>query len=495
MPSVQLVSPYPSSGEALRLKGNLHTHTRCSDGGLPIQEMILRYADHGHDFLGISDHDVLADLDGLDPCGMTLVHGCEVSAGGEHILAIGQSGPITPGDRQQVIDDISAAGAFAVMCHPNWEENYDHCTLDRLVTLDGYLGVEILNSSCIPEPGSGYALGKWDLLLTSGRKVWGFANDDAHHPHQTGGGWNVVFAADRSEEAILAALRSGAFYGSTGVTIDAIECDGSTLTVRAADAEAIAVIGEAGQRMACAEAPELTFDAGDKLTRYIRVDCYGRGCRRAWTQPFFLVGGAIDHLRERMDERPVFPVTPVDCAPELAGDLSDPLWEAAEPVTGFLAMPDASQPPVATEVRAIVAEGFLHLGLRCEEPRMDELLITGKSGDLQIWTDDSIEVFIAGEANVRSRWHIMVNAAGAAAALHTDGRVGLPGLEAAAARSETGWTLEIAIPLGETIPAGHARFNVCRNRRPVRSNFVWSWVGRSYHKSECYGEIRLPAQG
>ncbi len=493
MPSVTLVSPYPSGPEYFWVRGNLHTHSPRSDGRLEVQEVIRRYAALRHDFLMMSDHDVPATYDGLDPCGMTLLHGNEISAGGQHLLDVGGRKRVRPGRRQQVIDEINAGGeGFVVLCHPDWESDFDHYPIRDMMALEGYVGVEIFNGGCVGAPGSAHGLNKWDQLLSSDRIVWGYANDDAHKAGQIGRGWNVALVTGRGEADILAALRGGACYASTGVAIESISCEGSVLSVAAPDAEAIAVVGQNGERLACEEAATLTFDAAGATSPYIRVDCYGRGDRRAWSQPILLKSDTIDRLRALRAERPVFPVTAVDRPPEMTGDLSDPLWRQAQAVGAFHSHPAAGEPAVATEARGLIAGGTLLLGLRCAEPLLDALKISGKPGDLQIWADDSIEIFIADSKSLGQYWHVMINAAGAAAALHQDGRFDLPGLAVAAGRDGAGWTLEVALPVAEAIPSGAARFNICRNRHPVRSNFSWSWTGRSYHKPECFGEIRLP---
>ncbi len=39
-----------------RYKGNLHTHTTCSDGVRSPEEAIAAYREAGYDFLAITDH-------------------------------------------------------------------------------------------------------------------------------------------------------------------------------------------------------------------------------------------------------------------------------------------------------------------------------------------------------------------------------------------------------------------------------------------------------
>jgi putative hydrolase len=70
-----LAQRYPAAeptaaGADLRaaLRGDLHTHSEASDGGTPIQEMVLAAMDLGHDYLAITDHSPrLTVANGLSP--------------------------------------------------------------------------------------------------------------------------------------------------------------------------------------------------------------------------------------------------------------------------------------------------------------------------------------------------------------------------------------------------------------------------------------------
>src|SRR5688572_7579106 len=125
---LHLDSPYPASIEGTRwLRGNLHTHSTRSDGRIPPQEVIRRYADLGYDFLALSDHDVVSDYTDLDPCGMVLLAANEVSGGSPHVLDIGAARlPSAHATQQQVLDHITVAGGFSILCHPSWEADFNH---------------------------------------------------------------------------------------------------------------------------------------------------------------------------------------------------------------------------------------------------------------------------------------------------------------------------------------------------------------------------------
>jgi hypothetical protein len=286
---MNIISPYAEVPGGVWLRGNLHTHTTRSDGRASPQETIAAYAALRHDFLAFSDHDTAPDFAGLDPRGLVLVPAVEVSAAGGHVLAVGCAERIEPeADRQKVIAAINAAGALAVLCHPNWGRDFDHFPYEDLAALAGYAGVEVFNGSIIEDPGSPLSSDKWDRLLASGRRVWGLATDDAHFPINRGRGWCAVRAAERSAAGVLDALCAGNFYASSGVTIAAIRLAGTELRVSAPDAEGIAVIGRCGSRLAWVEGPELAWDAAECPGRYFRAECFGRAGTMAWTQPFFI---------------------------------------------------------------------------------------------------------------------------------------------------------------------------------------------------------------
>ena len=82
------------------------------------------------------------------------------------------------------------------------------------------------NAGCELEIGRGDSSLQWDEALERGKNLFALATDDSHHPgFDSGFAWTMVRAADKSQEAVLAALRAGSFYGSTGPEITSVEVD------------------------------------------------------------------------------------------------------------------------------------------------------------------------------------------------------------------------------------------------------------------------------
>jgi len=84
----------------------------------------------------------------------------------------------------------------------------------------------------------------WDLVLTERLRlgmslIFGIAVDDAHNYHELGAdranagrGWIMVRAARLAPDALILAMESGDFYGSTGVVLEDIVVESDRLSLR-----------------------------------------------------------------------------------------------------------------------------------------------------------------------------------------------------------------------------------------------------------------------
>ena len=290
----KLDHPYECLPGGMWLRGNLHAHTTRSDGRHTGQAVIDDYAGRGYDFLALTDHDVFTsdqDYGDLDSRGMTMIPGNEISANGCHLLHLDGDRRIEPHrDRQKVIDDVAGTAGFVIVNHPNWQMDFNHCPLENLVAWQGYAGIEIFNGIVNGMSGSGYSLAKWEMLLAAGRRVWGYAHDDSHAEGQVELGWNVVYTADRSRGAIVAALRSGSFYASTGVTITSIQVEGMRIRIETENACRIRATQLSNALLALADDRVMEIQVPDEVP-YVRFECWGAGERFAWTQPFWVAEG------------------------------------------------------------------------------------------------------------------------------------------------------------------------------------------------------------
>lgn len=243
--------------EGAWLKAQFHAHSLNSDGELPAEAVARQYAHHGFDVLTISDHWTMTKIDG--PPGLLLVPGAELMVdpvGGPmcpEFLAIGiDDVPEEPnGDRANwypyensviktfaTFDDgaayVEEFGGASVLCHPSWS-GLPQATVFAARAMHG---IEVWNASAHRENDRGDSAVLWDLALDAGLSFAPFATDDSHYPaFDVNDAWTMVRAADRTREAVVAALRAGHVYASNGPAIHDIARDGDAVEVRCSPAQ------------------------------------------------------------------------------------------------------------------------------------------------------------------------------------------------------------------------------------------------------------------
>jgi len=292
--------PNPFAIDKPWLRGNLHTHTTNSDGPCSPERTVEIYAAGGYDFLAITDHDVITDVEGLQGQGLTVLPAAEVTVGpailGQtiHVVTLGAS-VIPDRDGSPGSFPLEALATFTQWCemcivgHPFWSllEPAD------LLPLEGYIGVEVYNTTCHYGSGRGPSEMMWDSLLAPGRQVWGLAVDDSDLELDCTIGWVMLKAEDDSPPAIYAALREGLFYSSTGPEIHDVQILGDQVQVACSPCQEVAVIGSAPgvgitSRRLEVELPiehiQLPLSHPEIS---VRVECIDEAGRKAWTNPFF----------------------------------------------------------------------------------------------------------------------------------------------------------------------------------------------------------------
>jgi hypothetical protein len=206
------------------------------------------------------------------------------------MLCIGNTSVLS-GSHQQVIDECVKQGGFVVLCHPNWmyKEYWPWKDIDALT---GYSGIEIYNSVIFRMSGTGLATDTWDYLLSQGKLVWGFADDDFHRWYDMARAWNVVFTPSKKHEDIKEAIRNGCFYTSTGLILNRFTFDGSKVSISASSRETYVknytylFIGRNGEVLDRQQGENGEYRvSGDEL--YIRVQVVSEHGAMLWTQPIY----------------------------------------------------------------------------------------------------------------------------------------------------------------------------------------------------------------
>jgi len=283
-------------------KGNIHTHTKNSDGDLSPEDMARQYREHGYDFLCITDHGKVTDVENLSDPSFLVMNGEEITPGrtglGEpyHLVAVNlrETIPEILGDAQEAIDLIRSKGAEAVLCHPYWSA----LTLSDMLPLERYLGIEVFNTTCFLSIAKGHSTVHWDELLAAGKRVWGFAVDDAHwhfnehRPNDACGAWIMVKAPSLCIEEVLRSIKDGLFYSSNGPSIEGITVDDGRIRVRTSPAKIINFIADSSKGESfTAQGGRILREAEYTLRgteKYIRVECLDAEARTAWSNPIFI---------------------------------------------------------------------------------------------------------------------------------------------------------------------------------------------------------------
>lgn len=294
-------------------KGNTHTHTLNSDGDSTPDDVARWYREHGYRFLVLSDHNFLTSVDGLNA-----LHGADerflVIRGEEitdrfgdkpiHINGLGLSEKVDPQHGASVVDvvqrDVDAirkAGGLPHVNHPNYMwaiSGGDLQQVERFRLFEIFNGHHLVNNL-----GGGGVPGMeevWDRLLSSGKLMYGIADDDAHTFKDPGNpdvpgpgrGWVHVRAERLAARPIVEALERGDFYASTGVELSDYQVTDKAMTIAIKEKETskyrVQFIGKGGRvlKEATSNPATYAFAGGEG---YVRAKVIESNGRLAWTQP------------------------------------------------------------------------------------------------------------------------------------------------------------------------------------------------------------------
>lgn len=220
-------------------KGNLHTHTTNSDGRKTPEEAIAYYRSLGYDFVALSDHfHYHPTVNGDD---FVIVAAAEYNVNDAprtyHILALGLDANIDADDRtppQEIIDKIREKNGMAVIAHPAWSL----MTAAEMMELTGWEATEIYNGISDTYANRGFSTEIVDTLGSRGCTPLLLSTDDAHfYDYDSGLGFIVVQPDAFTAEGILAAIRAGRFYASTGPRIYQLTVENGVITVETSGLE------------------------------------------------------------------------------------------------------------------------------------------------------------------------------------------------------------------------------------------------------------------
>lgn len=301
--------PFDKPGRFWR--GNLHTHSIRSDGVYSPDDVCRRYRESGYDFVALTEHFLpdyqypIVDTTAFRCPSFTTIIGAELHApvtelGGRwHILAVGLpldfAQPLPDEDGPALAQRAMQTGAFVAAAHPQWYSLTER-DLEALGPVDA---IEIFNGVSVDHNDRADSWHITDIMLGRGRRYWTYAADDFHG---MGGrqdyerGWVWVKSASLEPEALVAALKAGHFYSSTGPQIfDVRFTSEKSILVRHSPAERVFVSGRGASVVAAvpAAAENTELDISKLKTPYVRITVRDRAGGRAWSNPIWL-----DDVRE-----------------------------------------------------------------------------------------------------------------------------------------------------------------------------------------------------
>ena len=314
-------SPAPRFAEELdwrgSLKGNVHVHTRMSDGDSSPARVVDWYRRHGYDFVAITDHNrhyAPPSSANKAPGDIVVLPGEEVTMAARgkpvHVNALCTSHTVGPAHFERrsdavswAVDQIRAQRGVALVNHPNfvWTLEARHiAAAPGAQLLDIYNGHPDVHSEGYAKRPSVEVI--WQTLLDQGSSIAPVAVDDAHAftlvplsgipRSRPGTGWVGVFADARDPRSICDALGAGRTYASQGPEVTRIQLQDDEMVVWTPESQALVrFIGGSGELLA-----EVSPQGGQREARMARYRLRGdepfvraridspRG--KAWTPAF-----------------------------------------------------------------------------------------------------------------------------------------------------------------------------------------------------------------
>jgi hypothetical protein len=275
------------------LKGNTHMHSVHSDGGREYADVARLYAECGNDFIFMTDHMHVADIEDMPDPPLLALNGVELdgrdSEGGYyHATALGFSGELPDADGfGDLVRAVRDAGAIVICAHPYWTGNSIEDVLRH-----PFHGVEVYNDICGFLNGKAWSSYHWDRMLEADPLVLGLSADDAHlnGDEPLDRGWIMVHA-EPSKNSILDAIRRGDFYSTQGPRFHSIHVEDDRIRVSTDPVRIVRLAG--GRKPYAGWGARVWQGTGAPVTEaefivtqehdYLRVEIEDEYGRRAWT--------------------------------------------------------------------------------------------------------------------------------------------------------------------------------------------------------------------
>jgi hypothetical protein len=280
-----IVNPY-ATAEGVPVdwyRGNLQAASNWSVGKDLPRQLGAYYASHGYRFLGVADANTYTWVESYGSRHLTGVPMVDATYPFGDVLALYMDHWLPADTLQGAIDWIAQDAGFPILTTVAAAQ----LTPLQLRGLHRVFGVEVYDGRLGLD-----ATQQWDQLLTAGARVYAFAADDVRSlsgdgsPASQGHGWIEALAPDPGLESLLAAMRQGAFYASTGPRFTSFSLSHRTLCATAEAGTTLRFIAKQAQLVASGGSSACYTVTGRET--YVRVEAWDGSGGRAWSQPFFV---------------------------------------------------------------------------------------------------------------------------------------------------------------------------------------------------------------
>lgn len=258
---------------------------------------------------------------------------------------------------------------------------------------------------------------------------------------------------------------------------------------------------------------EISIPAGQKATMTWPIRFHGDPTKLStrtllpWANVNATVGGQVllednaitiaKWVKEQIHlQPPTMICRSTETAPKVDAALSDSAWSENPDIPSFV--PTEMHQTVSAPTAAWITydQQALYFAVRCVEPDPTKMQLTAVKHDGPVWEDDSIEIFIDTNYDRKSFYQIIVNAKGVTYDGKSDGNSWNGAYRSAAAMTDKGWAIELAIPWQDIgldgPPASNSPIglNLVRNRPQANAEITqWAPTKGSNWRPQLYGTL------
>jgi len=294
IPAVQttkLVNPFEQEGNWY--KTALHVHSKTSDGDVNMPVRVEQYRKAGFDVVFVTDHWKTNKIDGLSDKKFLVINGMEAHPKSNteipnHFVCLNLPGRFEikqDTEAQKVIDMVKAAGGEVIYAHPYWSGH----TINDILAVKGYIGIEVYNSVCEIAIGKGYNNVFWDELLNKGIILPAVATDDVHSSEHVGLAWTMIKAKELGVPEIMNALKNLCYYSSCGPVIEDFKIENGTAVIKCSPVKEIRFNGQTAMGHKVVSKDDKLLTAAEwklpKGCRFVRAEVVDANGNHAWANP------------------------------------------------------------------------------------------------------------------------------------------------------------------------------------------------------------------